>query len=542
LLSSSLKNLIKNLTRVAIGSIVFLLVLEVGIRVTYRIRNSRVEYVPIPYMVRNFGVVAPWMDGLRIIEPDDVLLFHGKANAQRKYLDLFCPMPSEQFRKALLRRFSPSIPDEFRNNNTWEVKLNSEGFRNPEFSTPKPLNTVRIVCLGDSWTFGHNADQDKTYPQRLAVLLKESFPKMNIEVLNLGMLASTSHIGLEVLKRRALSLNPDIVLIGYSMNDAYLTGWHDKDVLVPKTHHFSLRKFISENSELYRLMTYLGQARKFESSTMTDHLRASSDPNDQFVYESWVSAEALEAKDYERRESRLRVTPLDYEKNIREMIRLILEHGAIPILLHNELRAGSPYQSALKRISAEEKVALVDNCELLGDAKRQIEKGLEQRLALQPSTGPLGANQVGPVEVVFRLYIEKEPVPRAMYIAGPHPQLGDSVPNKIAMFDDGTHGDQKAGDHVWSVTATFSPGQKIFYVYTNSGEEGQWQNLDLPKVRSFTVPSNEAGRIYRPIETFGKLYLQADGFHTNTAGYELIARAVREAVMQTEKFRSAVNR
>ena len=535
-----IKTLLKNLARVTIGSIVFLLLIEVGIRIAYKVRNARVEYVPIPYMVRNFGLVPPWMEGLRIIEPDDVLLFRGRPNAQRKYLDLFCPMPSEQFRKAMLRRFSPSIPDEFKNNNKWEVKLNSEGFRSSEFSTAKAPNTLRIVCLGDSWTFGHNADQDKTYPQRLDVLLKESVPNLNIEVVNLGTLASTSHEGLAVLQRRALSLNPDIVLVGYSMNDAYLTGWHDKDVLVPKTHHFSLRKFITENSELYRLMTYLGQARKFETITMTDNLKASNDPNEQFVYESWVSAEALELKDYERLESRLRVTPADYENNIKEMIRLIRERGAVPILLHNELRPGSPYQSALRKISADEKVTLVDSCELLGEARRQVERDLEQRLALQPPAASLAAKQPGTVDVVFRLYLEDQPVPRAMYIAGPHPQLGDSVPNKIAMFDDGTHGDQKAGDHVWSMTATFSPGQKVFYVYTNSGEEGQWQNLDLPKVRSLSVSSNEGGRIYLPIETFGKLYLQADGFHTNVTGYELIALAIRNAVMQTDKLKMAV--
>lgn len=537
-----LKNLIKNLAKVAIGSIVFVLLIEVGIRIVYKVRNSRVEYIPIPYMVRNFGLVPPWMEGLRIVEDDDVLLFRGRPNVQRRYLDLFCPMPSEQFRKAMMRRFSPSIPAEFKNNPTWEVKLNSEGFRSPEFSTVKPPNTLRIVCLGDSWTFGHNVDQDRSYPQRLAVLLKESFPNMKIEVLNLGMLASTSHIGLQLLQRRALSLNPDIVLIGYSMNDSSISGWHDKDVLVPKTHRFGLREFITENSELYKLLTYLGQARKFEEVTMTDNLRVSSDPNEQFAYESWVSAEALEVKDYERFESRLRVTPVDYEKNINEMIRLIRDHGATPILLHNELRPGSPYQAALRRISATEKATLVDNCELLGEARRQIEKEIEQRLNLQPQADLPAAKEPGSVAVVFRLYLEDQPVSKAMYIAGPHSQLGDSVPNKIPMFDDGTHGDQRAGDQVWSLTATFSPGQKVFYVYTNSGEEGEWQNLDLPKVRSFTVPANEREQIYRPIETFGKLYLQADGFHTNVKGYELIAQAVRDAVMQTEKFKFADHR
>ncbi len=56
-----LKGFLKNLARVAIGSIVLLLLIEVGIRVVYKIRNSRVEFVPIPFMVRNFGLVPPWM-------------------------------------------------------------------------------------------------------------------------------------------------------------------------------------------------------------------------------------------------------------------------------------------------------------------------------------------------------------------------------------------------------------------------------------------------------------------------------------------------
>jgi hypothetical protein len=197
------------------------------------------------------------------------------------------------------------------------------------------------------------------------------------------------------------------------------------------------------------------------------------------------------------------------------------------------LRPGSPYQSVLGKISVAEKVTLVDSCQLLGAARRQIETDLEQRLNLKPPAAPLDSSQPGSVDVVFRVYLEEQPVRKAMYIAGPHPQLGDSQPNKMAMYDDGTHGDQQAGDHVWSLTSTFLPGQKVFYVYTNSGAEGKWQNLDLPKVRSLTVPAKEGGRIYQPIETFGKLYLQADGFHTNTEGYELMAHAIRDVLLKS---------
>jgi lysophospholipase L1-like esterase len=531
-----LKRILKNLGKVAIGTIVCLALLEGGIRVAYKIRNSRVEYVPIPYMVRHFGVVPPWMDGLRIIEPDERMVFRGRPNAQRKYLDLFCPMPSEQYRKAILSRFSPSIPAEFKNNPTWEVRLNSEGYRDAEFPTVKTPNTIRIVCLGDSWTFGHNADQDKTYPQRLAALLKKSYPNINIEVLNLGMLNYSSYEGLALLKSRALGLDPDIVLIGFAMNDSFISGWRDKDVFVEKPKRFSFKQFVLGHFELYKLLTYLAQVGKFESVSMSDDLKAAADPNAAFVYEAWVSAEALEAKDYERLESRVRVSPADYEKNIREMIRLVKARGSIPILLHNDLRPGSPYQSALQKISKEVSVPLVDSCELLAAAKRRIESELEQELGLQSSNQTHSAKAEREVEVVFRLYAADRQVPRAMYISGPLPQLGNTTPNKIAMYDDGTHGDQKAGDHVWSLSIKFLPGQKVFYVYTNSGEEGKWQNLDVPKVRSFVVAATGA-RVYRPIESFGKLYLQADGFHTNPQGLDLIAQAVRDAIVQTEKFK-----
>jgi lysophospholipase L1-like esterase len=528
---------IRNILPVAIVTLICILLLEVGIRIAYRVRNSRVEYVMVPYMVRNFGAVPPWADGLRILDPDDELIWQGHPHARQTYLDLFCPMPSEDERRALLGRFSPSVPDEFKNNPKWTVSFNSAGFRDDEFPATKSPDTIRIIALGDSWTFGHNVDIDQSYPRRLNALLRADFPHKKIEVLNLGMLAYTSHQGLKLLQRKALALQPDIVLIGYSMNDASIPGWHDKDVFVLKPKRFSVRRFITENSEIYRLAIYLGQLNQFKAVTMGDTIKAVSNPNDNFLFESWVSADALEAKDYERLEAKVRVPPTEFDRNIREMIRLVREHGAAPVLMHNELRPGSPYQSALQRLSREENVALIDTCELISAERQRLDAGLEQKLGLQPAEVTGNDRSDGDVDVIFRVLMNRSSVSRSMYLVGPYPQLGDNVPNKIAMYDDGTHGDQKAGDSVWSFAARFPAGQKIFYLYTNSGAEGKWENLDLPKVRNFIVPASSAP-IYRPIEMFGQLNLQADGFHTNAAGYEIMAHAVRDALLKTEKFQS----
>jgi lysophospholipase L1-like esterase len=35
---------------------------------------------------------------------------------------------------------------------------------------------------------------------------------------------------------------------------------------------------------------------------------------------------------------------------------------------------------------------------------------------------------------------------------------------------------------------------------------------------------------YLPIETFGRVYMQGDGWHTNAAGYDAIGHAVARAI------------
>jgi len=79
------------------------------------------------------------------------------------------------------------------------------------------------------------------------------------------------------------------------------------------------------------------------------------------------------------------------------------------------------------------------------------------------------------VEVTFVVDASAQSVKDAIYIVGAPPELGEWTPNKIKMFDDGTHGDKTKGDGLWSITVTSKDGASIDYKYTNSGEEGQWE-------------------------------------------------------------------
>src|SRR5512140_572564 len=58
------------------------------------------------------------------------------------------------------------------------------------------------------------------------------------------------------------------------------------------------------------------------------------------------------------------------------------------------------------------------------------------------------------------------------FIVGNRLDLGNWVPNTVQMYDDGTNGDETAGDNFWTYTIQASPGENIQYKFT-IGNAGQ---------------------------------------------------------------------
>ncbi|HYV26296.1 MAG TPA: SGNH/GDSL hydrolase family protein, partial [Candidatus Eisenbacteria bacterium] len=92
------------------------------------------------------------------------------------------------------------------------VHINSWGTRGPEFLPAKPPNTLRIVSLGDSRTFGWGLSEAETYSGRLEKLLRERL-EQNVEVINAGVNAWSYPQMLVFFRERALAWQPDIVLL-----------------------------------------------------------------------------------------------------------------------------------------------------------------------------------------------------------------------------------------------------------------------------------------------------------------------------------------
>lgn len=108
--------------------------------------------------------------------------------------------------------------------------INALGFRGPETSVRKPSGWLRIVCLGDSRTFGVWLDAgrfryDNDYPAALERSLHDDAGGKHVEVINTGVLGYTSAHGLTQLQTQVLKLHPDIITVAFGFNDHSL-AWN----------------------------------------------------------------------------------------------------------------------------------------------------------------------------------------------------------------------------------------------------------------------------------------------------------------------------
>jgi hypothetical protein len=98
------------------------------------------------------------------------------------------------------------------------ISINTSGYRDKEFSIDKPADTTRIICLGDSATFGSKIkDLSQTYPKQLETLL--NINGKQYEVFNMGVEGYNTHHEVAALQYKGLQYNPDIAILTLNFGD-----------------------------------------------------------------------------------------------------------------------------------------------------------------------------------------------------------------------------------------------------------------------------------------------------------------------------------
>jgi hypothetical protein len=94
------------------------------------------------------------------------------------------------------------------------ISINQAGLRGAELRPRRP-NSFRIVCLGDSLTWGFGVIEGNTFAAKLEAALASKFPERDIQVLNAGVPGYGTADELNFLESRAAALEPDLVIVQF---------------------------------------------------------------------------------------------------------------------------------------------------------------------------------------------------------------------------------------------------------------------------------------------------------------------------------------
>lgn len=127
-----------------------------------------------------------------------------------------------------------------------QLNLNVLGIRSPYEIVRRDPGVVRVVAIGDSFTWGDKiASSDSIWPAQLEGQLRGRTGH-RVEVVNLGQKAFTATNNAEMLRRLGWQFDPDIVVVQFYLNDILpgasnfkrgYTGWlFPRAALIPERY------------------------------------------------------------------------------------------------------------------------------------------------------------------------------------------------------------------------------------------------------------------------------------------------------------------
>jgi lysophospholipase L1-like esterase len=218
---------------------------------------------------------------------------------------------------------------------------------------PKQPGTIRIVCLGDSVTFGYRVpavwpdrptEYDPEwlpYPMLLEKHLRAANPGRNIEVVTMAVPGYTSHQGLAWLRRDVDQLRPDLLILSFGWNDVSFSDASDREAINTGRRAVGIR-WLMDTSQAFAHATRWLRSREPAATTI--------------------------------RKPVTRVSEQEYLNNFREFIQLARGKGAGIIILaapYRDRTTNPPeaalmirYRAALRSLARQNDITFLEVLEL----------------------------------------------------------------------------------------------------------------------------------------------------------------------------------
>jgi lysophospholipase L1-like esterase len=177
----------------------------------------------------------------------------------------------------LLWRLKPNL-----DHAVWDFTVLSTNFQHLRSEHPgktvgaKQPGTTRIVCLGDSVTFGFRVpvvwpekptEYDPAwlpFPMLLEKELLAANPDRKIEVVTMAVPGYTSHQGLAWLRRDIDDLQPDLLIASFGWNDASFSDVPDREAIRTNWYAVAVRWLI-DHSQAFAHATHWLRAKEAQA-------------------------------------------------------------------------------------------------------------------------------------------------------------------------------------------------------------------------------------------------------------------------------------
>lgn len=225
------------------------------------------------------------------------------------------------------------------NHGTFTVETEQYGFRSlHRVSRDRQDNTFRVICYGDSTTFGWGEDNDKTYPALLAAIASEN--KLNIEVINAGQPGFSSYQALIYYQKFLNEFSANLIVLSFGHNDHHVAI---------QGHNTARGKieFLTENPGKLRLIL-----RKTESFLLWERIIGK-------ITGKLSSVLVREKQNYDNPGS-----VSQFEEHIVGLISAMKKNKTIPLLMTQPIcfsnEIAETYNDTIRSIAFQHSVPLID--------------------------------------------------------------------------------------------------------------------------------------------------------------------------------------
>lgn len=390
---------------------------------------------------------------------------------------------------------------------TWRLRVNALGLRGPDVKEDKPPGVLRIVCLGDSITFGDKLDQGETIPERMQAILAARQPDRHVEVINAAVPGYSSRQGLALWQKRVRDLHPDVVMIAFGFNDRWPSAVSDAKNFPPDVPGLGPAIGRLRRTETYKTLRALILALRRRIGT--------SAPNAPLPHRTRVSLHETEA-------------------NTRALVRDARAAGARVVVVHTAI-GQEAIRQALTRVARQEGVAFVDAAGALARAKDARQRALAARLGI---SGRCPDPPKAPSGFLFRAIVPPS-IPRRGDL---HARaFGGVLPMDVPLTDDGRGCDERAGDGVWTGWMPAPAGATFYYLFAQeesnrilsdefNGFPWAWRTATTGPLPGHSGNSTIGATASSPIDTYNRYDLMSEEIHPNAEGADVMARAIADAV------------